>query len=38
MKVALIQMDSKDNMEENKEKAFRFMNEALKENVDIICL
>lgn len=31
-------MDSKDNMEENKEKAFRFMNEALKENVDIICL
>ena len=38
MKISLIQMDSRDNKQENIEKAFRFMNESVKQNVDIICL
>ena len=38
MRVALIQMDSKDNKQENIEKAIRFMNEAVKQQTDIICL
>lgn len=38
MKVALIQMDSKDNKRENIEKAIKFMDEAVKKDSDIICL
>lgn len=38
MRVSLIQMNSKDNKKENIEKAFKFMDEAIKQNVDIICL
>lgn len=38
MKVALIQMDSKDNKRENTEKAIKFMDEAVKKDSDIICL
>lgn len=38
MRVSLIQMDSKDNKQENIEKAIRFMDEAVKKQVDIICL
>ena len=38
MKVSLIQMYSRDNKQENIEKAFRFMDESIKQNVDIICL
>lgn len=38
MKVSLIQMDSGDNKQENIEKAFRFMDESVKQHVDIICL
>lgn len=38
MKVALIQMDSKDNKKENIEKAIKLMDEAVKNKVDIICL
>lgn len=38
MKVSLIQMNSKDNKQENIEKSIKLMNEALKQKVDIICL
>lgn len=38
MKVALIQMNSKDNKQENIEKAFDFMNQCVGQQVDIICL
>lgn len=38
MRVSLIQMDSKDNKQENIEKAIKFMDEAVKKQVDIICL
>lgn len=38
MRVSLIQMDSKDNKQENVEKAIKFMDEAVKEKADIICL
>lgn len=38
MKVSLIQMNSQDNKKENIEKAIKFMDEAVKENADIICL
>lgn len=38
MRVSLIQMESTGTREENEEKAFRLMNEAIKENTDVICL
>lgn len=38
MKVALIQMNSKDNKRENVEKAIGFMDECVKQQIDIICL
>lgn len=38
MRVALIQMDSRGNKKENIEKATKFMDEAIKQEVDIICL
>jgi predicted amidohydrolase len=38
MKVSLIQMNSKDNKQENIEKAIKFMDEAVNQNTDIICL
>ena len=38
MKISLIQMNSKDNKQENIEKSIKLMNEALKQEVDIICL
>ncbi len=38
MKVSLIQIDSKDNKKENIDKAIKFMDESVIQNVDIICL
>ena len=38
MRISLIQMNSKDNKQENINKAIKFMNEAVKEKSDIICL
>ncbi len=38
MKVTLIQMESNGTKTENEEKAFRLLNQAVKENTDIICL
>lgn len=38
MRVSLIQMNSKDNKQENIEKAIKFMDEAVNQNADIICL
>ena len=38
MRISLIQMCSKDNKQENINKAIRFMDESVKKNVDIICL
>lgn len=38
MKVALIQMNSKDNKQENIEKALKWMDKAIEQQVDIICL
>lgn len=38
MRVSLIQIDSRDNKQENIEKALKYMDESVKQNVDIICL
>lgn len=38
MRVALIQMDSKDNKQDNINKAIKFMNESVSQKADIICL
>lgn len=38
MRVSLIQMDSKDNKQENIDKAIKFMDESVRKNADIICL
>lgn len=38
MRVSLIQMNSKDNKQENIDKAIKLMDEAVKQNSDIICL
>lgn len=38
MKVSLIQMNSQDQKEENVKKALHFMDESVKQDVDIICL
>lgn len=38
MRVSLIQMNSKDNKQENIDKAISFMDEAVKQKADIICL
>lgn len=38
MRVSLIQMNSKDNKQENIDKAIKLMDEAVKQNADIICL
>ena len=38
MKVALIQMDSTENINQNMEKASKFIMQAVKQNVDTICL
>lgn len=38
MRVSLIQMNSKDNKQENIDKAIKLMDEAVKQNPDIICL
>lgn len=38
MKVALIQMDSKDNKQANIDKAIKFMDESVNKKADIICL
>ncbi|MDE5587469.1 MAG: hypothetical protein K2I72_03745 [Bacilli bacterium] len=38
MKVSLIQINSQDQKEENIKKAFHWMDESVKQGVDIICL
>ncbi len=38
MKVTLIQMDSTGTREENEKKALEFMEQAIAEKIDIICL
>lgn len=38
MKVTLVQMDSNGTREENEQKAFNFMQQAVLEKTDIICL
>ena len=38
MKITLIQMKSDGNKKENEEKTFGFLNKAIKNNPDIICL
>ena len=38
MKISLIQMESNGNKNENEEKAFKFLNKAIQDNPDIICL
>lgn len=38
MKVALIQMNSQDNRQENINKAFKFMDDAVAQGASIICL
>lgn len=38
MKVALVQMNSQDNKQENITKAFKFMNDAVLQGASIICL
>lgn len=38
MKVTLVQMESNGTKKENEEKAFYFLNEAIKEKASIICL
>lgn len=38
MRVSLIQIYSRDNKQENIDKALKFMDESVKKNVDIICL
>lgn len=38
MKITLIQMESDGNKKENEEKTFGFLNKAIKNNPDIICL
>lgn len=38
MKVTLIQMESNGTKTENEKKAFRLLNQAVKENTNIICL
>lgn len=38
MKVTLVQMDSNGTREENEQKAFKFMQQAVLEKTDIICL
>ena len=38
MKVSLIQLNSKDNKEENFSKAISYLKQSLKEKPDIICL
>lgn len=38
MRVTLIQMNSKDNKQENLDKAIKFMDQAVKQQTDIICL
>lgn len=38
MKVALVQMNSQDNKQENINKAFKFMDDAISQGATIICL
>ena len=38
MKITLIQMNSNGTRKENEEKAFKFLNQAVEQNTDIICL
>lgn len=38
MKVALVQMNSQDNKQENINKAFKFMDDAISQGASIICL
>ncbi len=38
MRIALVQMDSTETREENEKKALRFMEQAVSEKADVICL
>lgn len=38
MKIALVQMDSTGHRKENEEKALKFMQQAVKEKADTVCL